>query len=106
MGREANVLQEFKVTEGKKKVSVAGCRCVKGHLKKSAQYRLLRGQQIVHEGGLESMRHLKNEVDTIKKDVECGLRLNDDTVSFQPGDILQCYEIKHVKQETQWDPGF
>nr|CAD7430980.1 unnamed protein product [Timema monikensis] len=103
---EANVLQEFKVTEGKKKVSVAGCRCVKGHLKKSAQYRLLRGQQIVHEGGLESMRHLKNEVDTIKKDVECGLRLNDDTVSFQPGDILQCYEIKHVKQETQWDPGF
>nr|CAD7456769.1 unnamed protein product [Timema tahoe] len=103
---EANVLQEFKVTEGKKKVSVAGCRCVKGQLKKSAQYRLLHGQEIVHEGGLESMRHLKNEVDTIKKDVECGLRLNDDSVSFQPGDILQCYEIKHVKQETQWDPGF
>lgn len=57
-------------------------------------------------GTLESMRHLKNEVDSIKKDVECGLQLSDRTVEFQAGDKLICYEMNTVAQETQWDPGF
>ena len=47
---EANVLQMFEVTEGKKKLPVAGCRCTKGVLKKSGRYRLVRGQHVVHEG--------------------------------------------------------
>lgn len=47
---EANVLAEFVITEGKKKVPVAGCRCVKGTLKKDAYYRVIRGQDMIHEG--------------------------------------------------------
>ncbi|KAG8235274.1 hypothetical protein J437_LFUL014274 [Ladona fulva] len=46
---EANVIQEFLINEGKKKVPVAGCRCVKGVLKKSASYRLIRGEDVLHE---------------------------------------------------------
>ncbi|XP_069672304.1 translation initiation factor IF-2, mitochondrial isoform X2 [Periplaneta americana] len=103
---EANVLQDFEITEGKKKVHVAGCRCTKGILRKSGKYRLQRGQEIIFDGLLESMRHLKNEVDSIKKDVECGLRLEDGTISFQPGDALICYEIKKEEQHTSWNPGF
>jgi translation initiation factor IF-2 len=57
-------------------------------------------------GLLSSMRHLKNEVDSIKKDVECGLRLEDGTIRFKPGDSLVCYEIKKEQQQTDWDPGF
>jgi translation initiation factor IF-2 len=52
------------------------------------------------------MRHLKNEVDSIKKDVECGLRLADGTISFKAGDTLVCYEIRKEEQQTDWDPGF
>ncbi|XP_063221675.1 translation initiation factor IF-2, mitochondrial [Bacillus rossius redtenbacheri] len=103
---EATVLQEFRITEGKKKVSVAGCRCTKGVLKKSARYRVLRAGEVIHEGTLASMRHLKNEVDSVKKDVECGLRFVDDSVGFEPGDVLQCYSVRHIEQETRWDPGF
>lgn len=47
---EANVLQEFEVTEKKKKVKVAGCRCVKGNLKRDAMYRLKREQEILYTG--------------------------------------------------------
>lgn len=47
---EANVLQEFQITDKKKKVKVAGCRCVKGNLKKNAMYRLLREQEILYTG--------------------------------------------------------
>ncbi|XP_023709849.1 translation initiation factor IF-2, mitochondrial isoform X2 [Cryptotermes secundus] len=103
---EANVLQDFEVTEGKKKVHVAGCRCTKGILKKTGKYRLHRGQEVIYDGLLASMRHLKNEVDSIKKDVECGVRLEDGTITFKPGDILVCYQTRKEEQQTDWDPGF
>jgi len=103
---EANVLQEFIVTEGRNKWPVAGCRCVKGMLKKTALFRLVRGQETVFEGKLSSMKHLKNEVDSIKKDVECGVRLVDASVKIKPGDTLICYQMKPVPQTIDWDTGF
>ncbi|KAK7874382.1 hypothetical protein R5R35_007843 [Gryllus longicercus] len=103
---EANVLQQFEVNEGRHKVPVAGCRCTKGVLKKSAFFRLVRGEETLFEGTLKSMRHLKSDVDSIRKGVECGLQLEDKTVCFQPGDILICYEMKSIPQKTSWDPGF
>lgn len=57
-------------------------------------------------GKLISMRHLKNETETIKTNVECGLRFEDSTLSFKPGDILVCYQTYQTSQETDWDPGF
>ncbi|XP_052888178.1 translation initiation factor IF-2, mitochondrial [Anopheles moucheti] len=104
---EANVLQLFDINEGRRKVTVLGCRCTKGLLKKSLKYKVLRnGELLVDELGLESMRHLKNEVDSIKKDVECGLRLDDQALELKAGDTIVCYQINRVPQQTEWDPGF
>ncbi|XP_061396380.1 translation initiation factor IF-2, mitochondrial [Musca vetustissima] len=103
---EANVLQMFSISEGRKEVPVAGSRCTKGVLKKSQKFRLIRNGEIIYDGALESMRHLKNEVDTIKKDVECGLRLKDTKVIPQAGDIIMCYSTRTEPQKTDWDPGF
>lgn len=103
---EANVLQSFIINEGRKEVPVAGCRCTKGVLKKNQRFRLLRDGEIIYDGSLESMRHLKNEVDSIKKDVECGLRLKDAKVLPEAGDTLQCYTTHMEAQQTDWDPGF
>ncbi|XP_067130192.1 translation initiation factor IF-2, mitochondrial [Centruroides vittatus] len=104
---EATVLQEFMVTlVGRKKVPVAGCLCNKGLLKKEANYRLIRGTEVVHEGKLGSLRHQKDEVKSIKKDVECGIRLENPDVRFQAGDTFICYEILKVEQKIDWDPGF
>lgn len=47
---EAHVLQQFVVTEGKRKVPVAGARCVKGALARDARYRLLRDGHTLHDG--------------------------------------------------------
>ncbi|KAH8027590.1 hypothetical protein HPB51_007140 [Rhipicephalus microplus] len=103
---EAVVQQEFLVSEGRKKIPVAGCKCTKGTLRKNALYKLVRNSEVIHSGPLVSMRHLKNEVESIKKDVECGLMFQDANVRFQHGDVLVCYSIKQVPQETDWDPGF
>lgn len=105
---EANVLQIFEVTEGRKQVQVLGCRCVKGVLKKAGKWRLMRQGDVVFAGGLQSMRHLKSEVDSVKSGVECGLRLqaDGDEVVPQNGDTLVCFMSRMVEQKTDWDPGF
>ncbi|XP_055540068.1 translation initiation factor IF-2, mitochondrial [Wyeomyia smithii] len=104
---EANVLQLFEINEGRRKVNVLGCRCSKGVLKKTSKCKVLRNGEVIANGlKLESMRHLKNEVDSIKKDVECGLRLDDQQLEVRAGDTIVCYKINHEPQQTDWDPGF
>lgn len=104
---EADVLQIFTVTDGKKKVAIAGSRCTKGLLKRSANFRLLRKNQVVFDGKLKSMRHMKNEVDVIKTNMECGLQLGDEiSAEILAGDLVVCYHVKMETQLTSWDPGF
>lgn len=52
------------------------------------------------------MRHLKNEVDSIKKDVECGIQLQDKAIEPEAGDIIVCYTWKKDKEIIDWNPGF
>lgn len=47
---EATVLQLFEINQGKKKVPVAGCRCIKGNLKRAALYKVVRNGEIIHTG--------------------------------------------------------
>ncbi|RWS14025.1 translation initiation factor IF-2: mitochondrial-like protein [Dinothrombium tinctorium] len=106
---EAVVLQEFLIHEKSKKVPIAGCRCVKGSLKKSGCfYKLIRNEDVIKDKmEIFSMRHLKDEVNVIKKDTECGLRFNlglEDNFSFRNSDKLVCYELKKVSQITDWTP--
>ncbi|KAL1460962.1 hypothetical protein WDU94_012896 [Cyamophila willieti] len=101
---EANVLQMFLISEGKKKIPVAGCRCTKGVLKRNALYRLIRKREVLFEGKLESMKHLKEEVSSIKKEVECGLMIDDHSIEFEAGDTLVCFEKFKVPQFTDWKP--
>lgn len=46
----ANVLQIFEINDKRKKIPVVGCRCVKGYLKKNLRFKLLRGDEIIHDG--------------------------------------------------------
>ncbi|XP_031833711.1 mitochondrial translation initiation factor 2 isoform X2 [Nomia melanderi] len=103
---EATVLQQFEINEKNKKVKVAGCRCTKGVLKSSEMYHLIRDNETVYKGKLVSMRHLKDEVSKIEMNVECGLRFDDPTVSFQPGDTIVCVTLQKKRPKVMWDIGF
>ncbi|XP_014243183.1 translation initiation factor IF-2, mitochondrial [Cimex lectularius] len=103
---EASVLQEFTINEGKAKVPVAGCRCQKGIVKKSAFVKLLRDGECIYTGKIASLRHHKDEVDSVKKDLECGLRIEDVSIKFKPGDTIVCFQINQIPRTIDWDPGF
>lgn len=52
---EANVLQQFFITEGRKEVPVAGCRCTKGVLKKAQKFRLMRNDEVIYDGKVNNL---------------------------------------------------
>ncbi|KAM6939916.1 translation initiation factor IF-2, mitochondrial [Xenentodon cancila] len=102
---EATVLATFDVTLGKKKVPVAGCRVQKGRLDRRLKFRVIRGQDSVWEGCLSALRHHKDDVQTVKTGMECGLSADDD-MDFRVGDAIVCFEDVDMPQVTSWDPGF
>lgn len=102
---EAEVLELFLITEGKKKdVPVAGCSCTHGELKANLNYKVIRNGQTIHIGNVNTIRHLKQVVHVIKKGQECGVRLEDTSVLFTSGDIIQCFKYYDVPQEIDWNP--
>ncbi|ODM97605.1 Translation initiation factor IF-2, mitochondrial [Orchesella cincta] len=101
---EANVLAVFTITEGRKKIPVAGSRCVKGSLVKSSFFRLTRDLELLYDGPLHSLKHLKQEVETIRNGIECGLSFNDHTIIPKEGDTITCYHYVKVPQKCEWGP--
>ncbi|KAM7419995.1 hypothetical protein PAMA_016884 [Pampus argenteus] len=102
---EATVLALFPISMGKKVVTVAGCRVQKGQLDRRHKFRLIRGQDTIWEGRLETLKHHKDDVQTVRLGMECGLSADSD-VDFRAGDAIICFEELPVPQVTSWDPGF
>lgn len=103
---EASVLATFTVTVGKKKLAVAGCRVQKGQLDKKMKFRLIRGRDMIWDGSVTTLKHLKDDVLTVKTGMECGLSLDNEDLEYKPGDAIVCYSESEVKQKISWDPGF
>ena len=74
---------------------VAGCLVMDGKITRNSNVRLLRGEEVIHEGRISSLKHLKNNVTEVKKDHECGIGL-DHFKGIQEGDIIEAYIIEKV----------
>jgi translation initiation factor IF-2 len=55
---------------------------------------------------LSSLKHLRDDVQSVKKGVECGLSFTNHDIKFQKGDQIVCYTVRQVTQAAKWDYGF
>ncbi|NQW23075.1 MAG: translation initiation factor IF-2 [SAR202 cluster bacterium] len=78
------------VFEGRRGISIAGCRVSEGRMIKNGNVRVVRGGTVVEDGTIASLRHFRDEVNEMNAGTECGIILqgyND----YQEGDILEVH---------------
>ncbi|CAF4007629.1 unnamed protein product [Rotaria magnacalcarata] len=102
----ADVLQVFEITDRNKKIPVAGCRVTDGVFEKKQLFKLVRNGQVIHRDTLSSLKHIRDDVQSVKKGAECGLSFTNHDVKFQKGDQIVCYSIRQIVQQAKWDYGF
>lgn len=76
--------------------NIAGCRVVDGELRRNAHARVIRNEQVIHEGEFASLKHLQDDVREVRQGFECGVGLkgfND----FAVGDLIECYALEKVR---------
>ncbi|MCK9368756.1 translation initiation factor IF-2 [Candidatus Dojkabacteria bacterium] len=83
------VKQIFTLSNGSQ---VIGCRVMKGVIKKGCKIYIVRGDDIIGEGKIESLRHLKDTITQAEVGVECGVILGT-PIEAVLGDTLYCYKI-------------
>ena len=69
---------------------IAGSRCTKGYLRKGANVRVMRGDKILTESKIKTLRNFKAEVESIEEGNECGIGLAG-FEAFEPDDVIECY---------------
>ena len=72
----------------RRNVQIAGCRVMEGRITRGASIRVMRGDQVLHESTITSLRHFRDEVNEVNTGVECGIIVqgyND----YEIGDILE-----------------
>jgi len=76
--------------------SIAGCYVQDGKITRGSEVRVLRGKEIVHQGRVSSLKHLKENVTEVKKDYECGIGV-DKFSDFQSGDTIEAFIKEKVR---------
>lgn len=85
---EAEILQIFEM----KGETIAGVRVKTGELKKGDLFHLKRGEEIISNPVLKTMRHGKDEIDRIGTKNEGGLTFKNKKLDFQIGDTIVAYK--------------
>ena len=76
---------------------IAGCHVTSGVIKNNLKARIIRDDIVVYNGAINSLQHEKDQVKEIKKDMDCGITL-ENCQDYKEGDIIEVYELVEVKR--------
>ncbi len=79
--------------------TIAGCYITDGKVQRGTKVRVKRDGEVVTEGTLDSLKHLKEDVREMAQGFECGIGL-DRFSAWQEGDIIESYVVKESRRET------
>ncbi len=76
---------------------IAGCHVTNGVVKVGAKARIIRDDIVVYNGSIKTLQHEKDQVKEMKKDMDCGLTL-DNCQDYKEKDIIEVYELVEIKR--------
>ena len=88
----AEVRQVFKI---KGVGNIAGSMVREGVIQRGVKARVKRGSEVIHEGGVASLKRLTEEVKEVKAGYECGIGLAN-FQEFKKGDLIEFYTQEKV----------
>ncbi|GAA5125405.1 translation initiation factor IF-2 [Luteolibacter yonseiensis] len=89
----AEVRQIFKLNRGR----VAGSFVMDGRIHRKAHARVIRGGIPVFDGRMSTLRRFKDEVEEVRTNFECGIRLGEFN-EYEEGDVIECYKLEKYAQ--------
>jgi translation initiation factor IF-2 len=72
--------------------AVAGCYVLSGKIVRNCKIRVRRGNNVIHEGDLNSLKRMKDDVKEVNTGFECGIGATKFS-DWQEGDIIEAYEL-------------
>jgi translation initiation factor IF-2 len=85
---KAEVRAVFPVGRG----SVAGCYVQSGKVVRNRMVRVRRGNSVIYEGPLDSLKRVREDAREVNSGYECGIGV-DKFSTWQEGDIIEAYEM-------------
>lgn len=76
---------------------IAGCHVTNGNVKNGQKARIIRDDVVVYNGSIKTLQHEKDQVKEVKKDMDCGLTL-ENCQDYKENDIIEVYELVEIKR--------
>ncbi|MCK9106580.1 translation initiation factor IF-2 [Haemophilus influenzae] len=77
--------------------AIAGCMVTEGVVKRNNPIRVLRDNDVIFEGELESLRRFKDDVSEVRNGMECGIGVKNYN-DVKVGDQIEVFEVVEVKR--------
>jgi translation initiation factor IF-2 len=77
--------------------NIAGCRVRDGIIRRDSLVRVKRGEEIMHESKVASLRREKDAANEVREGLECGLTI-DGWDELEIGDVIEAYTIESKKR--------
>lgn len=78
--------------------TIAGCLVLDGTITRNSKARILRDDIVIYDGEVNSLRHEKNDIKTVKKGFECGITIKNYN-DLKENDIIEAYTIEEVERK-------
>ena len=93
---KVEVLQTFKIS---KIGIIAGCLVKEGKVTNKSKVKVLRNNDFVFEGAVETLRRVKNDAAEVNAGTECGIKIKNFN-AIEVGDLLEVYETREKEQTS------
>jgi translation initiation factor IF-2 len=74
---------------------VAGCYVQDGLIERNARARVLRDDEEIFDGAIDSLKRFQEDVSEVRRGFECGIAL-DGFAGFREGDVIEAYRQERV----------
>lgn len=91
---EAEIRKLFKFS---KVGTIAGSKVISGVIKNGSKARVIRDGIVIYDGQVASVQREKDQVKEVKKDMECGITL-ENYQDLKEKDIIETYELVEIKR--------